>query len=196
MTSISPLCLSKDDPFLLLLIQLFTPYIHTSDKMDVKEVVLDFRLIKLLSPACASALPITILFVPFMFLYIYTYDCLPRRYLYLTYIIKYRTHTNRRILDEKGVFYSNFQREVLYQRGIQYLSIIRYSIPMTCVPIRQSAGSYSIFATSISSQIITLYAHDYIKIDANFDSILCTKIFRPVYYVSSTADVHNSQKYR
>ena len=102
MTSISPLCLSKDDPFLLLLIQLFTPYIHTSDKMDVKEVVLDFRLIKLLSPACASALPITILFVPFMFLYIYTYDCLPRRYLYLTYIIKYRTHTNRKILDEKG----------------------------------------------------------------------------------------------
>ena len=48
---------------------------------------------------------------------------------------------------------------------------------------------------SISSQIITLYAHDYIKIDANFDSILCsTKIFRPVYYVSSTADVHNSLK--
>ena len=88
--------------------------------MDVKEVVLDFRLIKLLSPARASALPITILFVPFMFLYIYTYDCLPRRYLYLTYIIKYRTHTNRRILDEKGVFYSNFQREVLYllERGL------------------------------------------------------------------------------
>ena len=66
---------------------------------------------------------------------------------------------------------------------------------MTCVPIRQSAGSYSIFAMSISSQIITLYAHDYIKIDANFDSILCsTKIFRPVYYVSSTANVHNSQQ--